>query len=532
LEKPTFHDEIEVFTTADPDDHDDIDGDGAESLGALESNGLDRSVVTEGDRVVLGFESSGIWGALSHFAEERDAGPVRPGEEIDHAVLGDLLDVDEGVSLRVRQTNPGRNERRSEVDLTDPEADGISLLLADATEVETGDNGPTAGRFYLVLETGPDGPFTETPEPGDEFAVEFALEGTEGEQYRFDTDGNANGPPGAFEPMSANDDDVPEQFPYWESSDGRVSADASFTIQERFLRYDHVTDDGDLLVEAGDGALTGTTSILPLTELSADFVDDTGEPIRTQSPLEIDDGEFSIAGGFDGASPGTQLNYELYDGSSLKDARNVIVVDDTDDPDRLAIADAPANVTVAEDGNLSALEVGVRNAGGLEGDATLTLDVDDGNLTDSHDLTVASNESIRVGFSSVSTTLGPGEYPFMLALDDDERNGTLIVEEDPAKTTISADSEEGDGDSEDDESTEDAEEDGDSDDSEDDESAEDAEGDDDPEGSDDAGAEDAEDDEQPSDDSPATLLPFGIGTREAFGGTVLVGATYLLGHWV
>ncbi|MBP1922214.1 hypothetical protein J2751_001220 [Halorubrum alkaliphilum] len=540
LEKPTFHDEIEVFTTADPDDYDDIDGDGAESLGALESNGLDRSVVTEGDRVVLGFEASGIWGALSHFAEERDAGPVQSGEEIDHAVLSDLLDVDEGVSLRVRQTNPGQNERRSEVDLTDANADGISLVLADATEVETGDSGSTAGRFYLVLETGPDGPFTETPEPGDEFAVEFALEGAEGERYRFDTDGN--GTPPAFDPVSADDNGVPEQFPYWESSDSRVSADTSFTIQERFLRYDHVTNDGDVLVEAGEGTLTGTTSILPVTELSADFVDDTGEPIRTLSPLEIDDGEFSIAGGFDGASPGTQLNYELYDGSSLKDARNVVVVDDTDDPDRLTIVDAPANVTVAEDGNLSALEVDVRNAGGLEGDGTLTLDVDDGNVTGTHDLTVAPNESIRVGFSSVSTHLGPGEYPFTLALHDDERNGTLIVEEDPAKTTISADSEEGDGDSdsseegdgdsddsENDESAEDAEGDGDSDSSEGDESTEDAEEDDGAGDTDDASADE---EDAPPDDTPATLLPFGIGTREAFGGTVLVGATYLLGHWV
>jgi len=62
LEKPTFHDEIEVFTTADRDDLPDADGDEAESLGALERNGVDRTTVTTGDRVVLGFESTGIWG--------------------------------------------------------------------------------------------------------------------------------------------------------------------------------------------------------------------------------------------------------------------------------------------------------------------------------------------------------------------------------------------------------------------------------------------------------------------------------------
>lgn len=34
------------------------------------------------------------------------------------------------------------------------------------------------------------------------------------------------------------------------------------------------------------------------------------------------------------------------------------------------------------------------------------------------------------------------------------------------------------------------------------------------------------------DGAPATFLPLGIGTRETLGGTVLVGATYLLGHRV
>jgi len=67
--------------------------------------------VTKGDRVVLGFESTGIWGALSYFAERRSTGAIEPGTQIDHRVLSDLLEAEEGVSLRIRQTNPGRNER-------------------------------------------------------------------------------------------------------------------------------------------------------------------------------------------------------------------------------------------------------------------------------------------------------------------------------------------------------------------------------------------------------------------------------------
>ena len=513
LEKPALHEEIEVFTTADPDDRPDGENE-AESLAALERNGLDRTAVTTGDRVVLGFESTGIWGALSHFAGSTEA--VQSGEAINHTVLTELLEAEEGVSLRVRQTNPGRNTAPSELDLSAADPDGVSLILADATAVEPGQDDSTAGRFYLVLDTGSDGPFTRTPEAGDEFAVEFALEGTPGEQYRFAT---ADGSPAAFQPVSADDDGVPEQFPYWEESDGRVSAEASFSVRERFLRYDHVTRDGTLLVEADGGTVTGTTSILPVTELAADFVNDAGDPIRTASAMEIEDGNFSVDADFEDVSPGTHLNYELYEGSSFRESRSVVIVEDVDNPDRLAIADAPANATVAEDDALSALAVDVRNAGGLGGDGTLALDVDDGNLTATQEVTLASNETRRVAFDSVSVSLDPGAYPFTLTLDDDERNGTLIVEEDPAKTTIEGD---------------DA-----------DESDDEAETTDEPG----AGAEDADesggpgsdelDDSEGVDDgerSPAgaltTILPFGIGTRETLGGTVLVGATYLLGHWV
>ena len=529
LTKPAFHDEIEVFTTADPDDIEGGGGD-SESFGALEQNGLDRTAVTEGDRVVLGFESTGIWGALSHFADEEGEDRLQAGQELNHTVLTGLLDQKEGVSLRVRQTNPGRNEPRSKLDLADADPEDVTLLLADAEELETGDSTP--GRFYLVLDTSDGSPFTEDPEPGDEYAVEFALEGTGGERYAF-ADGKE--PPEPFEPES----DLP-QFPYWESSDGTVSAEATFSIQERYFEYDYVTDDGELLVEASGGEVTGTTTTLPPIEMSATFVDDErDESFRSESQLEVSDGNFSIRADLGDAAPGTRLNYELYEGTTLRDSRTVLVVDDTDDPDRLAIESVPENVTVAEDGNLSALGIEVRNAGGLEGEGTLGLDVDDGNLTTARALTLSSNESRTVGFPSAAPRLAPGEYPFTVTLDEDRRNGTLVVAENPAKTTIDG-------------------EDGDDGGSDSDGSADGSTGDDTDENSTDAGGNSTENDsagaENPdgnssdldgSSSNPAgdsggrdgeggstTFLPFGIGTREAFGGTVLVGAVHLLGHWV
>jgi len=528
LEKPTLHDEAEVFTTADRDDVPDADPDAEESLDALRENGLDRTAVTKGDRVVIGFESSGVWGALSHFAGSTE--DVQAGTELDHSVLTTFLGAEEGVSLRVRQTNPGRNRAPSELDLSAADPDDVSLILADATEETAGDADPTAGRFYLVLDTSDGGPFTRDPEPGDEFAVEFALEGTEGERYAF-ADGSE--PPAAFDGTSS----ASGQFPYWEAADETVSAEASFTVRERYIRYDHVTDDGELLVEADGGTVTGTTSIIPVEEMAANFVNDAGEPIRTEATMETSDGNFTIDAGLDGVSPGTRLNYELYQGTSLKDSRTVVVVSNTSDPDRLAIENVTANVTVIEDGNLSALDVDVRNVGGVEGEGTLALDVDDGNLTASRDLTLSGNESRTVAFSSVSVDrLDPGEYPFSVALDEDVRNGTLVVTDDPAKTTLDDDTDSADGNGTDDGDSTDSSDTG-TDGSADDDSSTGSENGSESEGDaseseGDASESDGESGGEDGDGRPATFLPFGVGTRETFGGTVLVGATYLLGHWV
>ncbi|MDB2260529.1 hypothetical protein PM035_05105 [Halorubrum ezzemoulense] len=545
LTKPTFHDEVEVFTTQDSND---IEGEADnESLSTLEQNGLDRTAVTKGDRVVLGFESTGIWGALSYFADKES---LQAGQSVDPSVLSEFLRTENGVSLEVRQTNPGMNEPRSELELADVDPEDVTILLADAEELETGDSTP--GRFYLILDTSDGGPFTEDPEPGDEFAVEFALEGAEGHRYAFaDDDGDDEEPPAAFEQRLP----APDQFPYWETDDGTVSAEASFSIQERYFEYDHVTDDGELLVEASGGAVTGTTTILPPIEMSATFVDDKrDEPFRSESEVSLsDDGNFTIGADLGNADPGTRLNYALYEGTTLRDSRTVVVVEDTDDPDRLAIDSVPENVTVATGGNLSALRIGVRNAGGLEGAGTLALDVDDGNITTARDLTLSSNESRTVGFPSETVRLDPGEYPFSVTLDGDQRNGTVTVAENPARTTIDDGDGEADGSDTDDAENasnvsegdeNDTNTDGNSTDAGGNSTANDSAGAADPDGnSSNPGGNSTNPDGNSSDptgdsgggdgeDEPATFLPFGVGTREAFGGTVVVGAIHILGHWV
>ena len=542
LEKPALHDEVEVFTSIDPSALDEEAE--TESLAALRENGLDRTAVTKGNRIVLGFESTGIWGALSHFAAENSAEPLESGQTVDTEVLDDMLNEEAGVSLQIRETNPGRNEPRSEFDLSRADSEDVKLLLADSTELETPD---APGRFYLVIDTSDGDHFTEPPEPGDEFAVEFALEGTDGQRYAFADDTE---PPKAFEAA----DGASGQFPYWEMTDETVRAEASFTVAERYLRYDDVTDDGEILVEAENGQITGTTSLLPVRDLSATLVSDESDPFRTESPLEISNGNFTVDAGLDGVSPGTRLNYELHEGSTLRDSRTVVVVGDTDNPDRLVIDDAPENVTVTEGQNLSSIQVTARNTGGLTGEGELTLAVDNGSVTGSWGVRLAPNESRTFGFGSVTADLDPGTYPFTLSLDDDTHRGTLVVESDPAKTTL--DDDEGEtadgadngtdadgsgngtdvsgngtdvsGNGTDDGAGSDSR-DGDGTGSDSDgesNSTQDSDGE--------GGSDDTTGDDAPADDSAddVGMIPLPFGTREAFGGTVLVGAVHLLGHWV
>ncbi|WP_254921544.1 BGTF surface domain-containing protein [Halorubrum sp. Ea1] len=534
LQQPELHDEIEVFTTPNADMiNNDEEG---ESVSVLRKNGLNRTTVTKGDRIVLGFESTGIWGALSYFAKQKTNESIEAGTSVDHSILADLLKAEEGVSLRVHQTNLSGNEHRSELDLAAADAEDITLFFAERQHIESEGSSQPPSRFYLAIDTSDSGPFTDVPDPGDEFSVEFSLEGTEGDRYAFHDSGGQ--PPAAFKPVSATTDEVSEQYPYYENINGQVSVEASFSIQERYVKYDHVDDDRTLLVEADNGTITGTTSILPTPELSAIIVQDKNETqFRTESELTYNNSNFSVDSELSNATPGTKASYRLYQGQMLQDTRPILIVKNASNPDRLRLANATTNLTVTRGESLANLTTEVENVGQLRNRERLRIDVDDGEIVGERYVTVAPQAETNETFGGLDADLEPGEYPYSLAIDGDVVNGTLTVEADPAVTRVDDDRGSGDG------TRESVGEDG----------SGDAAGDDSDDGDDGDGSDPSRNDstgegsgggtadgtdgaggapDEGSDEGPATLLPFGIGTRETFGGTVLVGATYLLGHWV
>lgn len=525
LTKPEFRERADVYAAPGaPADADD-------SVGDVLGDASERRAITENERVVIGFEATGMWGALAHLAgddeENGDSGldTIYENGAAEPDLLADLLSEDEGVSLTIRQTNPDRNEPRTRLDLASAGPSDAYLLFDDVEELEAPGDGPTAGTMYLVIDTAA-GAFTEELKPGDEFDVELAFEGDIGERYEFDASGDQ---PEPFEARSVTDDKIDQQFPYWTADDESRVATTNFTIRERSLTYDQANDNGDLLVDTGAATISGTTTLNPNTELSIEVVSDGGsEPAYSTDDLDIDeDGAFSFTfGAF--VDSGTELVVELYKSGDLYDSRTAIAVDDPENPFSFSIEDEPGDLTVTRGDPLSDVAVTVRNEGDIEGRERISLSIGNGALVAEESERLRANRTAETDFARTTADLEPAEYGYTVSVPGDEVTGTIVVHPDELPSEDAAESER----------------------SEDVDEADTSDGADDagdrPESAeergsdatvpDETGADEEPDGEEPPDEGgderSGMPLPFGVGAREAFGGTTIVGATYILGHWV
>jgi len=497
------------------------------------ADAVDRSTITEGDRLVLQFEAVGFGGALAHLAEAdssyddgREAVYEDGGVRAD--VFNDLLEIEEGLSLSIEQTNPGPNERRTRLDLSSVSSGDAYVFVDEPADGVPGD-ASAVGTYTLVIDTRGNA-FDDALAAGNEFEVKLALEGDAGERYEFDRSGGT--PPAPFAAKSASTSEFDQQFPYlWPEESGSV-LNASFRIGEERLEYDHTTADGDLLVTPEEGVISGNTTLHPATELEGEQISDAGPTpslSRDSTTPDSADGNFSLTGDFTDAEPGQRITFELYAEGDFYDARPVWVVSDLDEPFTFAVENVTEEVTVTEGESLSNLTATVRNAGDLRGEDRLTLDVDDERLVDSERVRLNPDRTENVSFAGTTADLPPGEYTYTLSTETDDTSGTLIVEpaEDPDDASELDDSDVADDAADD---GDDAEVDGPDEADETDDAADD--GDDVEDEADETdGVDGADDDDDGDGDDPApTFLPFG--TREVLGSTAVVGATYLLGHWV
>ena len=505
-----------------------------ESTDDLLDDAVERTNVTEDDRLVVSFEATGFGGAMAHLAERQsDHDDGRAAVYEDGAVrvdaLDDLLDVDEGLSLSVRQTNPGRNERRTSLDLSSVSSGDAYVLIDEPNGTDSSDEAGVAGAYYLVIDTR-GGAFDDELSPGDEFEVELALAGDEGERYLFDR--STGSPPAPFEPESLAADELDQQFPYLWPDESGTETSTTFRIREDRIAYDRTTADGDLLVTPENGTISGNTTLHPATELSAELVSDAGPTpslASDETTPGADGGSFSVEGNFSDAEPGQRITFELYADGDLYDARPVWVVSDVDEPFSFVVENATETMTVTEGESLANLTASVRNDGDLQGADRLELDVGDGRLVDDERVRLRPDRTENVSFDGTDADLAPGEYRFALSTDVDETAGTLVVEPADAEEADDAPDDGGET-SEPDES--DGEHDDAGDDAGDDEgsAADDDDGGDEEGDTDESDADESDEGDGDDDDPTPAIMPFG--TREAIGSTAVVGATYLLGHWV
>jgi hypothetical protein len=268
--------------------------------------------------------------------------------------------------------------------------------------------------------------------------------------------------------------------------------------------------------------ITGETNIAPGSEVTVQLIaSDRPEPttITVEDVTVDEDGGFEVAHDFSEMEPGERVEVEFYTPgrlveNRLLDKRGAIVVDDLDEPASFEVDNLTSETTVAQGERLDSIAGEVTNTGEIADRQMVEFEIG-GETVSETSTTLGSGESTTLDLSDQFVVLSPGQYEYTLRTRDDEQTGELTITEAGGENVTAT--ERGDGTvqtvSEPPNGGESAEETTDS-------ESETGGDDDGPDGGDD-GAE-----------STPAPLPFGVGTRETFGGTVLVGATYLLGHWV
>lgn len=507
-------------------------------IGTLRAEATETDTIARGDRILIEVRGSGTFGALlagatDHPAinDEVDYGSDTPGN-IDNERVAALLERHEGVRIELAHralgaaNNPGSNLQFSDI------ADSDLYVLPDdsAFQWENGDrvgDAPVIGGLYFVVDTRGADPFDNQPRDGDELTFEMAYESPEDERYQFQDYSLVDGEqPAPFKPAVKEVDGV-ELYPYFGDDDTTVRTNDSFGFEDPFVEYKQTGLDRELMVPDNEGGvITGTTNIAPGSEATVQLIaSNRPEPttITVEDVTIGEDGDFEIVHDFSELEPGERVEVEFYTPqrlveNRLLDKRGAIVVDDLDEPAYFAVSNLTAETTVTQGERLDSIQGTITNTGEVADRQMVEFTID-GETVFEQSVTLDSEEQTTLDLSEQFVVLPPGEYPYTLRTADDEQSGQLVVTEaneenvtatDPGTTTpTTEDATDENEDTEEEPTTQESDNDEESD------------------------TEENDNQEENDDQAEDNTTPFfGIGTRETFGGTVLVGATYLLGHWV
>ena len=457
----------------DPDSVDD------ELIGTL----TERRTVAKGDRLVFGIEADGLTGVISWL----NARMGSDGVGTDPATLSKLLEFPDGFRIDGRQTNPGANERVTELDI-DGATDGELYLVP-----EPGDETDAARyneRYYLVIDTRGTGPFGREIAPGDEYRFSFGYNST-GQPNWFDTvDHDAVDPNGAA-----------PHFPYY-GPDAENRTETRFvTIEDPTAGYAPVDAEGRPIVRSSENAtLSGTTNIAPGTDATIQLVAaNRSQPTRiTIEDVEIgSDGAFNVTHDLSVLDTGEALEAEFYAEQQLVDKRAATIIGETDEIVHYELTDHTENATVVSGATLERVSATIENRGVIADRQVVELAID-GEVVAGRAVELDPDENATVEFSHGTADVPPGEYNYTVSTNEDAASGRLLVEanetepetDEPASDDGGDSPEQGDG------------------------------------PVDDAPDEDPSD---PSDDALGAVTAAPIGARHAIGGAAIVGAVHVLG---
>lgn len=502
---------------------------GAGDVGSLLGDATERDTIARGDRLLVEVQLSGAFGALlaDHAAEHPTiTGDGDGSTAVENEWIADLLARHEGVRIELEDSElAGPNRPGSQLLFENVDGSDLHVLPDDTADQWDDDellgDGPVVGGLYFVVDTRGTEPFDALPRDGDELHFEVAYESPPGERYRYHDYSLPDGErPAPFDPDVSKEDGL-EHFPYFGASDTTVRAEETFVFEAERIDYRETDMDGDLIVPAeSDGLIAGTTNVAPGSAVQIQLIGST-RPEPTVVTIEevtiAADGSFEVTEDLTAFDPGDRIEVEFYSPNRLVDdrlldKRGAIVVDDLDARATFEVDDLAAEPTVTRGERLGPVRATVTNTGEIV-DRQRVEFVLAGETVKERVVTLEGGESTTLDLSSEFVVLDPGEYEYVVRTDDDERTGRLTITEPEAEALATSDDDATVSDPPDEE-TEPAADDPDPDEAE---AVDDADGPD-------------EDEDPDEDDGTAPLLP--VGTREALGGTTVVGAAYLLGHWI
>ena len=393
-----------------------------DALGQLRAVWTERDRVANGDRLVVGgFSTDGLRGTIGYITET-EVGTVAPART-GPGFLRELNGAGEGVSLTIEEVDPGPNTDPATLSLDDATEDGLSVVFSDDNE-----------EFYLVIDTRKGGTFDREFSPNATFEVTYTVESTAGERYEFDLPGDGSAP-GPFD--AAPTPNEAGQYPYFGVDEDVRSVSTEFSVVEPRIRYTRLSRDGEVIVsnEAGE-RIPGYTNYAPGTDIGLQLISQDGEPpttIEIEDVVIESDGTFRPAVDLSPLSREYPVEIETFLRERLYDRRAVVLARDPTNPVRFEIGDAPANVTVTQGRPLSALTATIENTGVDDGAQFVTLRAGE-RLLGNRSVFVPDGENRTIDYESTLANLPVGEYEYVLATEDDEASGSLVVQATPTPT--------------------------------------------------------------------------------------------------